>query len=48
MWQEKTNLQYDVKLSITTTTEFLIGPHKLKTQEISIISGSFSCGIHRV
>jgi hypothetical protein len=36
MWQEKTNLQYGVKLSIPTTAEFLIGPHKLKIQEISI------------
>ncbi len=36
MWHEKTNLQYGVKLSIPTTAEFLIGPHKLKIQEISI------------
>jgi hypothetical protein len=36
MWQEKTNPQSGVKLSIPTTAEFLIGPHKLRIHEISI------------
>ncbi len=35
-WLHLTNPQSGVKLSIPTTAEFLIGPHKLRIHEISI------------